>query len=335
MSPSSQPFWNPAEPFSKAATEQDVFNCFCLLLGRYPYPEEWPGHSALAGNDLQSVVRSYVTSREFAEHELVAAKRSRNLTLTQASGFAIYTDTDDLAVGKYVAAGVYEPELAALLRQTLRPGMGVLDLGANIGFFTMLAASLVGREGYVLAVEPNLANVRMLEASRKQNGFTQVALAACAIGAASGVLALDTAFSNIRTGPVSDVAADIIETHIVPCFPLPQLVPPDRRIDFIKIDVEGAEHLVLAASRDLLLRWRPVIASEFSPELLRANSGVTGLEYLEFFAGLGYRAAVLGQETSATNETPSDIMRAYERADGDHIDIVFTPNPRPWWRKIL
>ena len=306
------------------ATAEDIYYCFRLLLGRNPSAAEWPGHSGLAGNDLRSVVCSYLDSREFANRGLIARDKGSDLTLTQAPGFVIYTAADDLAVGKHVAAGVYEPDLAALFRSRLRPGMGVVDLGANIGFFTMLAASLVGADGTVLAVEPNLANVRMIEASRRANGFGHVSIAACGAGATTGILALNTAFSNGMTCPVGDALDDIMAAQIVPCLKLPALWPTDRRLDFIKIDVEGAEYAALTAARDLIAHWRPLIASEFSPGLLQVNSGVSGEQYLEFLTDLGYRLSVVGSNAPA-EATIAEVMQAYERCGGDHVDILLVP----------
>ncbi|GAC1336888.1 MAG: hypothetical protein NVSMB18_00860 [Acetobacteraceae bacterium] len=328
-------FWTPDEPYSPIATEQDIYYCFRLLLGRNPSPEEWAGHGGLAGNELRGVLRSYLDSREFADRGLIGREPAQDISLTRTAEFSIYTSRDDLAVGKHVAAGVYEPQLADLLRRTLRPGMSMVDLGANIGFFSMLAASLVGPTGAVLAVEPNLANVRMLEASRRANGFDQVTIAACALGTRPGILALNTAFSNGMTGPVGSALAEVLAAPIVPCLPLAALLAPDRRVDVIKIDVEGAEYAALAGSRALLARWRPLIASEFSPELLRSNSGVSGVEYLEFFAGLGYATRLIGAGDDAPALTPAEVMQAYERNGEDHIDIWLAPIRRRGWRRLL
>jgi len=316
-------FWLSGEPYSPIATEQDIYYCFRLLLGRNPSSEEWAGHSGLAGNELRGVLRSYLDSREFANRGLIEREPSQDISLTRTPEFSIYTSRDDLAVGKHVAAGAYEPQLADLLRRKLSSGMSVVDLGANIGFFTMLAASLVGPSGTVLAVEPNLANVRMIEASRRVNNFDQVTIAACALGNRPGILALNTAFSNGMTGPVGSALEEVMAAPIVPCLPLAALLPPDRRVEFIKIDVEGAEHAALAGSRALLTRWHPLIASEFSPELLRSNSGVSGVEYLEFFAGLGYSTRLIGAGDDAPAMTPAEVMQAYERNGEDHIDIWF------------
>ncbi len=331
--------WKPDGVFDPQASVEDIYYCFRLLLGRNPSPAEWPGHSGLAGNELRSIVRSYLDSREFAERGLLGPQKQLDVQLTKAEGFSIYTSQDDLAVGKHVAAGVYEPAVADLFRSILKPGMGVIDLGANIGFFSMLAASLVGPQGFVLAVEPNLANVRMLEASRRANGFRHVTVAACGAGTAPGLLTLNTAFSNGMTGPVGDELADLMTAQIVPCMPVSALLPTDRGIDFIKIDVEGAEHLVLSAARDIIAKWHPTIVSEFSPGLLEGNSGVSGEQYLEFFADLGYRASVVDGRMDAPAATVAEIMAAYRRSGDDHIDILLVPatpaTSRSGWRRLL
>ena len=59
-------------------------------------------------------------------------------------------------------AGVYEPELVSLLKKTLKPGMTVLDLGANIGYFSVISAALVGQNGQVHAFEPMPQNLLRL-----------------------------------------------------------------------------------------------------------------------------------------------------------------------------
>src|SRR5260370_20317875 len=68
--PPAERYLPPAE-YIRTATPEDIFYCFRLLLGRSPNPEEWPGHSSRVGEDLENVVSSYVTSREFAERRLL------------------------------------------------------------------------------------------------------------------------------------------------------------------------------------------------------------------------------------------------------------------------
>lgn len=319
------------------ATPDDIAACFRLLLGRAPSPDEWRGHLTLAGAPLPGVVSSYLDSDEFAERQ--ARRVGRPPTRTELDGYAIYTSDDDMAVGRHVVAGRYEPEVAAVFRRFLRPGMNVLDLGANIGFFTMLAAHLVGPSGHVTAVEPNLANVRLLEASRRANGFDQVRIVPCAAGAEPGMLVLDSAYSNGITAPVSGQDDDRLRRAVlVPSLPVEALLS-GRRLDFIKIDIEGAEHTALSGCAALLRRQRPVVISEFSPGLLVSNSGVAPETYLRLLLELGYAIAVIGPDGMALPcGDAGAVMAMFESRGGDHVDLLMTPDtpvPASGWRRRL
>src|SRR5437764_4065781 len=151
--------YTPLAEHLAAATPEDIFYCFRLPLGRCPNPEEWPGHSARAGEDLANVVSSYVTSREFAARRLIEGSYLGNIELMALPGFSLYASMDDLAVGKHVVVGgTYQPHVAAALARYAKPRMATVDIGANIGYMTMLLATLVGPEGRVVAVEPNSDN---------------------------------------------------------------------------------------------------------------------------------------------------------------------------------
>lgn len=313
-------------PYQGAATPEDVFYCFRLLLGRHPHREEWTGHSGRAGEDLASVVASYLDSLEFRRRGL-QKREATDIALAELPGFRIHVAADDAAVGRHVQAGAYERDVTAVFRRILKPGMGVLDIGANIGYFTMLSASIVGPAGYVLAIEPNPANARLLEASRRANGFDQVTVSQTAAGREVGLLALNTSYSNGTTSePAADIAS-LLQSRTVPCLPADLLAPPDRRIDLIKADVEGAEYNALFGSRNTIARWRPTIISEFSPGLMPGISRVSGEEYLRWLLGLDYEISVIRPNGSLlpTGRAWQLVMDEYERRAVDHIDIVASP----------
>lgn len=307
------------------ATEADILACFRLLLGRNPNPEEWPGHSARAGEALPAVVSSYLDSLEFVRRRLGRGSMAAAPETAELEGFRILASREDLAVGKTVLAGRYEPEVEAVFRAVLRPGMGVIDVGANIGFFTMLAGALVGAEGSVLALEPNPVNARMAEASRRLNGFAHVTVVQAAAGRGPGMLAINTSFSN---GTTSAIEADaVLGVESVACVAVDQLALPGPRVGLIKLDVEGAEYNALLGCRGVIRRDRPVIVFEFGPSQLPGISGVTGEVLLQWLLGEGYGLAVieLGGPPTAVGRDWEAVMRAYEARGNDHIDVVATP----------
>jgi FkbM family methyltransferase len=313
--------------YAKTASYEDIFYCFRLLLGRNPNPEEWPGHSSRVGEDLENVVSSYVTSREFAERGLLNKTYHDQLELVRLPRFSLFASNDDLAVGHHVRGGSYEPGVAAIFSRYVKPGMSVVDIGANIGYFTMLSASLVGPSGLVMAVEPNPENIKALEASRRVNGFDQVLIIQAAAGRRTGLLALNVSHSNGMTGQLPDNLDAIFASRPVPCFALDAILPKDRRISLIKIDVEGAELNALIGLSETIDRDQPVIVSEFSPGMLPGISHCSGPEYLRFLTGKGYWIGVIEQDGSEGSfaDDVDGVMRAYSLTGIDHIDIIATP----------
>src|ERR1700730_8356038 len=212
--------YSPPAEHSKIATHEDIFYCFRLLLGRSPNPEEWPGHSSRIGEDLENVVSSYVTSREFAERGLLNKTYRDQVELVRLPRFSLFASNDDLAVGRHVVGGAYEPKIAEVFYRHVKPGMSVVDIGANIGYFTMLLASLVEPSGLVVAVEPNPENIKLLEASRRVNGCDQVLVIQAAAGRQTGLLALNVSHSNGQTRDLPGNVDAVFAARPVPCFAL-------------------------------------------------------------------------------------------------------------------
>ena len=332
--PHSGPPWERA--FEPAATEADILACFRLLLGRNPNREEWPGHSARAGEALPAVVSSYVNSLEFTRRRLQdPSSDTAPAEIAEIEGVRLFASPDDLAVGKAVLSGRYEPEVVAVFREVLRPGMRALDIGANIGFFSMLAASLVGAAGSVLAFEPNPRNARMAEASRRLNGFEMVSIMQAAAGRVPGLLVLNTSFSNGTTSAIE--GGSVLEAETVACLPVDLMALPGGRVDLIKIDVEGAEYNALLGAEGVIRRDRPVIVFEFGPGQLPGISGVTGPELLQWLIGQGYGLEVVELQGPPTRHGAdwAAIMAAYDRRGTDHIDVVARPAAvrRSWLRR--
>jgi FkbM family methyltransferase len=312
--------------FSTLATEEDILYCFRLLLGRWPQEKEWPGHSSYVGDELSGVVASYLNSMEFANRDLLA-KPDSGVELCTINDVFLYTAVDDMNIGKVIRCGSYEEDVTTVFRRFLSPGMGVVDVGANVGYFTMLAASLVGADGYVLAVEPNPENMKLLEASRRANGFEQVETALTAAGRSTSLVVLNTSYSNGTTTALPDSAERAIGANVVPCFRVDDIVPADRQIDLMKVDAEGAEYNVLLGSTETIARCRPVIISEFSPEMMLGVSGVDGRAFLQAILDLGYLISIIESDGSLTSYA-TEIEKVLEACDQnwrEHVDIVAEP----------
>jgi FkbM family methyltransferase len=318
-----------AEPWEipqSPATGEDIFFCFRLLLGRPPNHEEWGGHFAQRGTDLDALVRSYMTSFEFSRRadRLLGNQSHGRVSLAKAKGFAIYVQEADTAITEHVKRDAYEPNVTAVFLDRLRPGMHVLDIGANIGWYTMLSASLVGRAGSVTAIEPNPDSAKLLEASRRANSFDNVTVLQVAAGRQRELLVLHGSYGDAMTLAAPDDAAALTGAMTVPSFKVDDLIAPDKRIDLVKIDVQGAEYNALLGASELIRRCHPTIVSEFSPNMMPGISGVEGREYLRFLLGFGYKISVIeGDGALEDCGTDADrVMHAYVSSGVDHIDIL-------------
>lgn len=291
---------SPAPGPHAPATEADVFAAYRLLLGREPDPEGLAGfRRRLGGLRRDELAAEILGSVEFARrHPGEAATRFERPV--EVEGFTILADPADWAVGAtIIAVGHYEPEVTAVVRSLLRPGATFVDLGANIGWFSLLAASIVGPTGSVLAVEPNLHNCDLLNESRKRNGYSQIDVVAGAVSDRAGWLALETDASNGRViplGPVTGATAAVACSYVVPAFPLDQLLAERGldRVDAVKVDVEGVETAVFTGAERLLSDRRPAVVFEWYPEALRSTGGVDPETPLRLLRDHGYALEVIG-----------------------------------------
>ena len=311
--------------FPRKATEADVVSCFRLLLGRMPGEQEWGGHKWKIGEELGWVVSSYLNSQEFAKRRLLDSGVGR-WQLVSLPTFKMYAPDEDKSIGKTIIHNrEYERPVTQMFRKYLRPGMGVLDLGANIGYFSLLAASLVGVTGFVQSWEPSTLNVRALCASRTVNGFDNIEVVQAAAAEKNGLLQY---FRSSINGSVAGVEhtgpEDLFTAETVMGLRVDDFISPEVHINFIKIDVEGYEFKALQGARKTIERCRPIIVSEFAPPNLQDTSGVSGRQYLEFFIGLGYDVLSMTRFRMKPGRV-EEILARFEESGKDHIDIVLLP----------
>jgi FkbM family methyltransferase len=219
--------------------------------------------------------------------------RAGDVSTTTLEGLRILVDRADASVS-LTAAGTrrYEPHLVPVLAQHCRPGMTAVDAGANIGIHTVALGRLVGPAGRVIAVEPSSENCRLLLASARENGLTNVEVHPVALDEREGWSYL-TGHIGSNAGLVSTSDQMFVEGSgwIVPTRRLDELVRGD--VHLMKLDVEGAEGRLIRGGTRIIERCRPVVISEFSCEMLRRVSRMEPLDYLSFFTERGYRISII------------------------------------------
>lgn len=314
-------------PYSTPASELDVFNCFRLILGRLPKREEWTGHSMAAGQPLEAVVRSFVNSLEFTNRGLLQAKTLDDIELARLDLFSIYVSQSDLAVGQEIArTRTYEPHVTAEFRRLIQPGMTVIDVGANIGYFSLLAASLVGPSGRCIAVEPNTRNVKLLAASVAANRFRHVTICQAAATDVPELLFLNTNHSNGVVTPADENLGYALSRETVQGLRLDDVFASVGRVDLIKLDIEGAEYRAVRGLERTIDASRPAVLTEFAPPSIQAISGADAADYLRFFVDRGYEITALERERRIPCGNDIDrVLGAFTDAGTDHIDLVLEP----------
>lgn len=165
--------------------------------------------------------------------------------------------------------GSFEAAEIATARACAKPGTTAIDVGANVGIFTVPLALAVGTTGRVIAVEPARENVVQLERNVALNELVNVDVHAVALDAEPGEVVL-----QLGADPAFHSTAAVVRSRdaggaeVVPAQTLDMLWreagSPD--VSFVKIDTEGAEHAVLAGASDLLEACRPAILLEAKDE---------------------------------------------------------------------
>jgi len=138
--------------------------------------------------------------------------------------------------------------------------MTVVDVGANIGYYLLMFEQVIGPEGWVVCIEPSSENHSELQWNIAINRFENVELHKVAIGATVGTVGLK---SGINSG-VTDLGNGAYQ---VPLLPLTQVVG-ERRIDFLKIDVEGYEGQVFDGVWEIIERDWPIVFLEVHPHII-------------------------------------------------------------------
>lgn len=173
--------------------------------------------------------------------------------------------------------GSFEPNEFAFLDKILRPGMTFIDVGANDGYYTLFAARKVGERGRVLAAEPSTRERANLKRNIARNGLGNVTVVPVALGASCGTAELrlaQGAHSGHNTlGHFANDGVQAESVEQVTIRTLDDVVAEQKfkRIDVIKIDVEGAEASVIAGGKSTLCSMRPVIVLEISDKALRGQ----------------------------------------------------------------
>ncbi|MEX2628218.1 MAG: FkbM family methyltransferase, partial [Ilumatobacteraceae bacterium] len=238
-------------------------------------------------------------------------------------------DRADASVSVQVRAdGHYEPYLSAVLDDLLGSGDVFVDVGANVGYHTVRAARSVGTDGRVIAVEANPENARLLALSVAENGFEHVDVWPFALGAHLGHVHFGVHIgSNGGFAPDDREAMASGRGTVAPVVPLDALGL--ERVDVMKIDVEGAEPIVLEGALATIERCRPAVVMELSCEMTRRVGGIEPDDHLRRLTDRGYRLHLIDRAGGPPIEFESPAALLATWHDPLRLDDLLLLPPLP------
>jgi FkbM family methyltransferase len=201
--------------------------------------------------------------------------------------------------------GRYEPLETAIVSKILQPGMTFVDVGANWGYFTLLASSWVGAGGRVISLEPDPRLFRILRENVTRNSLAQVTTLQVAAADVTGELTLqgcDIGGGNWGLSKLIDHAKPVGANFRVPARPLDELLDDSgvEYVDLLKMDIEGAEELALRGMSAGLAshRYRRIIL-EVHPALL-TERGSSVENVIALLRAKGYEGDWIDHSPAAT-----------------------------------
>lgn len=308
-------------------TRDHVVWAYRILLDREPESEAVISDKLKAYGTTQQLRADIMTSPEFR------LKNPGNFPHVGEAGIVIteldhdlrlYVELSDLVIGQNIIRGCYERSEIAFVREMVEVGQTVIDVGANIGFFTVYMAVFVGPSGRVYAFEPLRRNAELLKRSVAENGLgDRVVVEQAAVGQSSGpgkLLFLEHMLNSggsylFEDGMQIPDGHGIQHVQVVALDEYALLGP----VSFIKMDIEGAEPLALRGARRILSTDRPIVLSELNPVALKRGSACTPAEWISEMRALEYDCYVL--------EDGRPSHRVLNLADSSVRSVVFLPRP--------
>ncbi|MTI75004.1 MAG: FkbM family methyltransferase [Stenotrophomonas sp.] len=221
--------------------------------------------------------------------------------------------------------GYYNENIAHLLNTLLKPGMTVLDVGANIGEISLLSAKRVGDQGKVYAFEPVTAIAQQLARHVQMNQFKQIDVEYFALGDAiedNRIIytscgqessdennGLGSLYGGEGATPLQRIQMTTLDAWL-------QARPSIQRVDLIKIDIEGAELACLRGAKECLQRFKPSIIVEIQ-DFSAARAGYSPTDILDLLSNLGYTFHQIGPNGSLRSLTPANLR--------DFQNVLCTP----------
>lgn len=280
-------------------TKEDVVKAYFFMLGRAP-------ESSL---NIDNVVANFATTEALRDaimfspesvqrNYIPVAQSIGNIWFKHPTYFGrqIYLCMSDTAISRTIMQfGSWEPEVGKILLREMTPNSIVLDVGANLGWFSLMLGDYIQKNsgsGRIYSFEANPNIIPYLTASVMDSGLMrQISIKPYAVSEKPTRFQMtNSTFGNIGGLQVGEVATSDPnqDRNVVPALPLDDLLIDLNRCDLIKMDIEGAEMMAVNGYVEGLRQFKPKILMEINPKALEHVSNVTVDDLFSKMTGLGY-----------------------------------------------
>jgi len=221
--------------------------------------------------------------------------------------------------------GIYEKFETELVKNEIKENDIVIDIGANIGYYTLIFAKLVGKNGKVIAFEPDPSNFKLLKKNIEVNGYKNVILVQKAVSTKNEILKLHLCDSNHAMHRIYDSkygkeSIDIESINLDDY--LGENMPLDK-INFVKMDIEGSELFALGGMQKLLNKNNSLkILTEFAPGAIM-DSGKDPEELPKLLEDCGFKLYdVLSEEEEIKQVSKEELLTTYAAKKRNHTNLL-------------
>ncbi len=252
-----------------------------------------------------------------------------DVTITLPSGDKLCGPSTDSSVFELIVRykGIYEPHVASELQRLLRPGMTFIDVGANLGYFVLMASRLVGPSGKVIAFEPNTIAYNYCKRNIELNGLDNVTLYKMGLWSEHKTLKITT-LDQLGHNFIGD------DGESIECIPLDSM---NLKPDVIKMDIEGAEPFALAGMQKTLTHG-PTLLLECNRFCLRNFFKVDAEAIWDQLPGYHIEALNPRRKISLGELKricpPDQLVDLIGHAPGPNLCVASIPSPKELAAKV-
>ena len=272
-------------------------------LDRYPLPEEtlnW-NKEILNNVSLEIIHNKIINSLEAIKKQ----KKISNLTIsnpiiskTTLDEHTIFLNPNDkVCIETYADVDSYDPGSTAILKKLLKKDMNVINIGANIGYFTLLAAREVGPQGKIFAFEPFPKTVELLQKNVDVNGYSNVDVVPMAVSDKTGTAKLSVGGSSLHNVISSRIITEMSLITVPQTSVDDFMSQKELSINFVIIDAEGSEPFILnGMAKTIEKNLNMVIMIEYNPFTLEL-AGSTIENFMNVIANYGFMMYLINEVT--------------------------------------